>query len=300
MPSTEQILWTLLDAGVLPALLAAALVAGVCWLAGRFDPVPYVISAIVVAAGLALGTWLEKDFILRFPPGRPAWEWLGWVSFAALAIGILARLPFVPPGVGWSLWGMASAHAGWLLTPVGLREGHWWIPLVLAGVIFTDWVVLEEVGRLDPRGFVPLLLVPAALTATILVIFISARFGGFALVLTSCLAGVGIGGFITRREGSGVSPAVAVMLPALALLTWYERPIEPETATVPTISFVLAALCPLALAPSLIPAWQRYQRKGLWAVQLLLVLVLLGSALGLAERAGALALPAEAAEEEEW
>ena len=57
---------------------------------------------------------------------------------------------------------------------------------------------------------------------------------------------------------------------------------------VPAKCFALAALSPLALAPSLWPAWRRYQKNGLWAVQLLLLLMPLALALFLASQTGSL------------
>ena len=294
MPPIDQILWTLFYAGVLPALLAAALMTVVCWLAGRFDPGPYIGAAVALAAGLALGNWLGDDLVPLWPE-RFGWQWLGWAVLGALALGMLARLPFVPPGLGWGLWGLASANAGWLLTPAALRDEFFWAPLVLGAIIFAEWVVLEEVGRLDLAGLIPLALVPAALTATALLVPSSARFGQIALVLAGSLAGVGGGGLLMRREGSGVVAGVAVMLPALILSGWHDNFAEPP---VPTKCFLLAALAPLALVPSLIPAWQRYQRKGLWVVQLLIVLVPVITAIALAAQAGALSMDAHA--EEEW
>ena len=289
MPKLDQILWPLLYAGVLPALVGAALVAGICRVAGGFDAAPYCASAVALAAGLALGTWLNDDLVLCWP-ARFAREWLGWATFGALAVGMVARLPFIPPGVGWGLWGMASAHAGWLLTPAALREEFFWAPFALGFASFAVWVMLEEVGRLDSAGLVPLALAAMALTATVLLRPGSDRFALYALALAGSLAGVGIGGLVSRREATGVAPGVAVMLPSLILIAWHENFAEPP---VPTLSFVLAAFSPLAFAPLLIPWWQAYQRKGLWAVQLLLLLAAMGLAIALAHQAGALAMPAE-------
>jgi hypothetical protein len=74
-------------------------------------------------------------------------------------------------------------------------------------------------------------------------------------------------------------------VPALALWAWHSTSTE-----VPKACFLLAGLLPLTLAPSLSPWWQRYHRKGLWAVQAILVLLPVAVAIYLAADNGSLDL----------
>ena len=294
MPSAQDILLTLLLAGGLPALLAAALMAVGCVIGTRFEATPSVASAVALAGGMALGnTIADHDWLVPWTPDRQAWTWLPQVVAAALAAGVVAHMPRVPSALSWGLCGMVAAHAGWLLVPRDLTNEHLWAPLVLGAAIFAVWVVTEQVGRFDPAGLVPLLLVPSALSVAVLLAPGSARFAQVGLILAGSLLGVGATALVMRREGSGVAPGVAIVIPALLLTIWHTVYSDAESAVPPVPSLVLAALSPLALAPCLIPTWRRYQWRGLWAVQLLLILLPTGGAVWMAARVGALEMDGE-------
>ena len=91
------------------------------------------------------------------------------------------------------------------------------------------------------------------------------------------LVGIGVVAVAMRATTGAATAAVVIVVPALLLSGWHDTYSE-----VPTSSFALAALSPLALAPSLLPVWRRNQRKGLWAVQVVLVLLPLAGAVLLA------------------
>ena len=268
---------------VLPAaLVAVALMVPGALLAKRWPASAYLGSALAVAAGLAVGSWLRDQALpLTRLPGPAAWEWLALVTLAALAAGVIGRLLPGSGSAGWGLRGMVAAHAGWLLAPAELRGEHVWVPLVLGAVVLAEWAILEA---LDWGGLVALAAAAAALTASVVLIHAgSLRFSEIAMILGGALAGAGLTALVLRASAGGVSGAVAVMVPALLLSGWYETYSE-----VPRSSFALAALALLALAPSLVPAWRRNQRRGLWALQLVLLLVPLAGAIALAAQAESL------------
>jgi hypothetical protein len=274
MPPLDHVLEVLLNAVLPPAILAAALTALVAWVGRRRDAIVYLGSALGLAAGGALGNWLCGALPVTGMP-TVAWHWLPWVTLAALTTGVVAAGPTVPVGVGWSLRGMVAGHASWLLTPAELRTEHFWVPLLVGAVVLAEWAVLEQ---LKWGGFAALAMSLTAVTGAVVLIHAgSRRFFDLAMILGGALAGIAVAALPMRVHTRGVAPAVAVIVPALLLSGWYETYSE-----VPWSSFTLAALSPLSLAPSLWPAWQRHQKKGLWAVQSLLFLACLAGAIALA------------------
>jgi hypothetical protein len=218
--------------------------------------------------------------LTRLPEGA-GWEWLALATLAALVVGAIAQVPGMPASAAWALRGAVAGNAGWLLTPAGLRSEHIWAPLVLGGVILAEWAVLETLAG---KGWGLLLAALPAIVASVVLIYAgSLRFNQIALMLAGSLIGIGIAAALLRASASAASAGAALILPALLLAGWYD--IESE---VPTACFVLVALAPLTLAPSLLPAWQRHQRKGLWAVQLILLLLPLAVALILVAQLGPL------------
>src|SRR5262249_32885835 len=105
MPPLELVVDVLLYA-VLPAFLAAAaLAAAVTWLGGaKLAPAA---AALGLAGGVALGSWLREALTLA--PGASAWNHLPWAALAALAIGLVVRLPRLPALAGWFLRAAAAA-----------------------------------------------------------------------------------------------------------------------------------------------------------------------------------------------
>jgi hypothetical protein len=297
LPPIDQVVDALLKTVLPPALLVAVLTGLVCLLARWNDSVAYAGSALAIACGLILGcasTWLagQIDLVnqiihnqLPWVPLAEGWNWLLTITLAALATDAVARLPRVPTGVGWALRGMVAAEAGWLLAPVALRAEYSWSPVAFGVVVLAEWALLAQLGRIDRRGLVPLLLAGAANVASLVLLLYAdeARFGFVAMVLMAVLAGVGVAALIFGREANGAAAAVAVLLPGLMLSGQQDTPTE-----VPIICFALVALSPLALAPSLLPAWRCYQKKGLWVVQLLLLMAPLAWALFLAAQTGSL------------
>jgi hypothetical protein len=302
LPPIEELRAAFLD-NVLPALVVAAILVALLnligWMAKRREAMAQLGAALGLAAGMTAACPLGALLLAHFshPPEQtadptleqvfndvplplthrpgPAFEWLPWVLLAALLVSAIAHFPGVATAVGWTLRGAVAANAGWLLMPAGLREQYFWSPLVLGAVILAEWAVLEQ---LPWRGMMPLAAALAAVAASGLLIYAgSLRFNQAALILAGSLLGIGLAALAMRAPASAASAGVAVMLPGLLLQGGFEN-----TTAVPSASFYLIALAPLVLALSLLPAWQRRQKQGLWLVQLVLFLLPLGIAIGLA------------------
>jgi hypothetical protein len=222
LPPIEQVLPVLLWNVLLPALLVAALLVLAGGLGKWHAALPPLGSVLAIAAALLFASRISDDR-LPWTPAATGWQWLLWTTLAALAADAVARLPRVPAGAGWALRGMVSAHAGWLLTPAGMREEFFWAPFALAAVVLAEWALLTELECLDTRGLVPLVLTPAALATSVVLIYAaSARFSDLAMVLMAALAAVGFVALILGRETNGVAAAVAILLPRPAP----ERPVR--------------------------------------------------------------------------
>jgi hypothetical protein len=278
LPPFEHLLDAFLRVILPPALLAAVLVALpalFAWRYARRDVLTQLGAALGVAAGLALGlSWNDRALVTSMPEGE-GWRWLPLTTVAALIVTAIAYLPWVGAGVGWGLRGAIAANAGWLLTPAELRGEYLWAPVALGGVILAEWAVLEALAG---KGRVALLGALAAVAASVVLIYAaSLRFNELALTLAGSLAGIGIVAAALRAQASAAAAGAVVVLPALLLAGWYESESE-----VPIAGFVLVALAPLALAPALLPVWQRYRDKSVWVlVQFVLLLLPLAAAIGL-------------------
>jgi hypothetical protein len=278
LPSAKDILDGLLFAVLVPSLLAAALMAAGSWLAGPRKVALVAGSAVAFIAAFLFGNWLRDG--LPLTPGTASWTWLSWATVAAVAAGVVARLPAVPSGLGWALRATAANQVAWLLTPNPLREGIPWVPLLLAVVVLAEWALLEYLAGLETGGLVLLALVPVAFVSAVVLIQSGiARFGEAATVLMASLLGVGAVALAMQRDGSAVVPGAVVVLVGLLFAGHYNA-----TTELPKAGFALAALSPLALAPSLLPAWRRHQKKGLWLVQAILLLAPLAGAFLLAAK----------------
>jgi hypothetical protein len=283
VPPLEQVEPVLRHFVLIPGLLAVAIMVVACVLSRWHEAACQVGCVVAIAAGIVYAS-NTGDTRLRWVPEAAGGHWLLWTVLAALAVDAVARVPGVPTGVGWGLRGMVSAQAGWLLTPVSLREELAWAPVALGSAVLAEWAVLEQLGRLDRRGLIALALTPVAAVASLVSLY-AAEIGlcNIALVLMAALGGVGMVALAFGRETNGVAAAVAVLLPGPLLLGQNEGLSE-----LPITCFGAAAFAPLALAPSLLPVWQRYQKRGLFVLHLVLLLLPLAWAIYLAAQTGPL------------
>lgn len=289
---------------VLPAALAAAAVFAVILLAGgsRWASAG---AALAFAAGAGVGNWYrpalpwlsEKPDWQWLPvfgdrlalpapvwkPEGPAWHWLLWLGLAALAVGLLTRMPYVPAAVRWLARAAAAALAAWLLVPADLREELAWTVAAFAAAVFAEWSLLEPLCERSPGGSVPLgLALTFFAAAAVLLHAHTMRFTDVAAFLGASLGGIAVAARRKADAGAAV-PGAAVLLPGLLLIG--NNTTESE---VPLASFLLVALAPLALLPTLLPPFGRWQGVRLKLLQLALILAPLIVAVVLAMRAESL------------
>jgi hypothetical protein len=303
LPPAHYVLEALQLAAVPSALAAAAVFAVILLAGGNRWAAPG--AALALAAGAAIGNWYQPSLPwlsekpdwqwlsvlgdqLTVPapvwkPDGPAWHWLLWMGLAALAVGLLTRLPYVPGVVRWLVRAAAAGLAAWLLVPADLREETAWYVAAFAAAVFVEWALLEHLCKRSPGGGIPLgLALTFFAAAAVLIHAHTALFTNVATFLGASLGGIAVAAR-RRADAGGAAPGVAVLLPGL-LLTG-------QTTTfseVPLTSFLLVALAPLALLPTLVPPLGRWQGIRLKLLQFILILATLVVAVVLAMRAESL------------
>jgi hypothetical protein len=294
LPPAHLILVTL-QLVVLPAALAAAAVFAVILLAGGSRwAAPG--AALALAAGTIIGNWYQQEepalpWLPKGLPGNPEvarWHWLLWLGLAALVLGVLLRLPQVPALVRWLVMAAAAGFATWLLVPPDLlpedlREKAAWLVAACAAVVFVEWALLEHLGERSPGGGIPLGLALTFFAAAAVLIYAdTARFMDVALILGASLFGIAVAAR-QQADAGAVAPGVAVLLPGLLLNGKYTTFSE-----VPLTSFLLVALAPLALLPTLLPPFHRWEGIRRILLQLTFILIPLIVAVVLAMQTGPL------------
>jgi hypothetical protein len=257
---------------VLPAaLVAAVLMAAVTFLAGvKLAPLG---AALGVAGGFFAGTWLRGA--LPLAPGDSAWNGLPWAALAALAGGLVVRLPRLPPPAGWLLRAATAAGAAWWSVPAELWKETPWLPAAFAVTILIEWVLLEFLATRPPGAEVPWALALTALVAAAVLVHAgSARLMDIATVLAAALFGIGAAAWWQRADGGGAVPGAVIILPGVLLMGQQET-----FGDVPWPAFAAAAAAPLVLALPLLPQP---------LLRLALILVPLAVAVVLAAQAGPL------------
>jgi hypothetical protein len=270
----ETVFWLILPAaGASAGMFAACLRLG-----GPRTAFPA--SALAFAAGFLLANALGPALPLGHDETHGLHR-LSWAAAATLVAGQLARLPAMPVLLGWALRLAGSALAAWLLAPAADESLPSWLPCAFAAVVLAEWVVGERSTQ-RPAGAGGLwALAVSALAAS--GVLLHAHFGRAAeasLILAGALAGVAAVAWLRGVDGGGAVPAAAVLLPGLLLVGQ-----ATTFSEVPRASFVLAALSPLALAPSLPGFFRRLAGPRMALLRLGLVLVPAALAVALAMRA---------------
>ena len=215
----------------------------------RFDAMTSFASALALAAGLAAGNLFRGA--LPLIPEQAAWHWLPLTALAALAAGLLARLPHVPWFVGWPVRLAAVAFAAWMLVPNEFRAQAWWHLGAFAAGVLALWALLETVAERTPGGTVPLSLALAFLGGAVVILHgYSARLADIGLIAAAGLTGIALVAWWGQADVRGAMPGVAVLLPGLLLAGMWETA---DLTKVPRRSFVLIAVAPLAWALTLLP-----------------------------------------------
>ena len=216
------IIKVLLNGVLLPALIAglALFVAWRPWRRGGAAAGGHWGGAIGLAAGYAVGHGLLAGW-----PAFPAvssTQWLFWLAFGAMGIGLLDALVRLPAAARWGIRGATSLLVGWiLLRPLtatwGAGTSVLWILAVGAG-IFAFWSLADRAVRDRPGAGMPIAFL--ALTA-----------GGSAVLLLSASA------LLAQLAG-----VVAATLGAAMVLAFWRPSVSLERGAVPVVGVLLPAL----------------------------------------------------------
>jgi hypothetical protein len=191
----------------------------------------------------------------------------------------LARLRDDFAGDGWLLrLGTAIGFAWWLL-PEAKREETWWLAPAFALAVAIQWMVLDYTASRRGGGSVAFCMVLTLVAAAAVLVFAASKLlADHLAVLAFALLGTAIIAALWGAMVDGAVPALAVALPTLLLMTFF------TSETVHWRAFALTASAPLTLVLTIPlmhgPKWL------LHALRLLLVLVPLLIAIGIAQEAG--------------
>lgn len=275
---------------------AAGLAVALAFLAGnhyrhvassRVDPEkPLTAPDFFKAAKLALlgpsdpppNAGMDSDELLTPEDSKPAEYWLPWVTALAIALGMLVRSLPVPVGSAWQIRNASVLLAACLLVPPTLRANVICILFLFVVVALIQWALMEELGKSMPGGWLAASMGIALFGLGGVSLYAhSAKESDIAVILGSSCFGVALGAWKRKADSSGIAPAVAIVLPGLAILGKYLTFSE-----VPRSSFVLAALAPCALAVMLITRIGRLRGIARPLVGMAVVLIPMAIALGIA------------------
>jgi hypothetical protein len=223
--------------------------------------------AMLVAFGVA--NYLRGP--LPWLPDRPfqapaePWHWLVLLFVLFQHDGTFGSV-----GRTWRSWGRRLAVCGlaaWVFVPQEAYAKLW--PLAVFGaLIFIGWVGSEALSQRVPGGTVPLGLSFSLLGASFVVAHAhSARFADALAIPGAALFGIALVAFITRVDPSGAFAGVALVLPAVLLMSQ-----QSTFSEISWYAFLLAAAPPVTIGLLAIPPLSRL--SGGWRFFLFWVLCL--------------------------
>jgi hypothetical protein len=179
-------------------------------------------------------------------PLLPARYWLPWATLVGIVADLAVSHRRVPAIAAWIVRALAIGVAARLLVPPSLREEMPWLWPGLFACILGNWSLIDYFSRTSRAGWLPVGFAGLSLAAaTVLIHAHSARFTDIATILAGGWLGVAAPAYWRRSEEAGASgPVAAITLPALMLIAQ-----QSTFSEVPTVSFALVALAPLALFP---------------------------------------------------
>ena len=254
----------------------------------QLDPKkPFTVPVFLKAAKLALrgpseslaageNTSDDETLPLERPP--PIHYWLPWVTALALVVGILVRSLPIPAVIGWQLRNVIVLLAACLLVAPEWRANAIGILFLYFVAAATQWGLVEDLGKRMPGGWLAAAMGFALFgLGGVLLYAHSARMSDISVILGSSCCGIALAAWRRKADSGGVAPAVAIVLPGLAILGKYLT-----FSDVPRCSFGLAALAPCALAVMLIPRIGRLHGIARPLMGIAIVLIPAAIALGIA------------------
>jgi hypothetical protein len=214
-------------------------------------------------------------------PLLPARYWLPWATVILIVAELAATLPRIKPLAAWPIRALATGVASRLLVPPELHEELPWLWPELCAAVLANWWLVESTRRNSRDGWLPLGFAGLSLAAaTVLIHAHTARFTDLATIFAGGWFGIAAVACWRREDAGGTAPISAIALPSLMLVAQ-----QSTFSEVPTASFVLIALAPLALLPLVFVKAERRQGWRYAIVGWLLLLVPAGIAAALAMRA---------------
>jgi hypothetical protein len=203
-------------------------------------------------------------------PIKSSHYWLPWMAGLALLVELLARLPGVPPSVGWAARTLLAAFAGRLLTPGFARVASPWLSWFLGVAILLEWSILLALARRWKDGTTAAAMALCCLAGAVLLLHAGiASLMDPALLFFAALLGLAIVAWWLPGDTGPALAAAAMILPSLLLIGRKTTDIE----AVPEHCFLLVGLAPLAMTPLLLPVLARQQRWRRWLPAILLPLL---------------------------
>ncbi len=272
----EAGLWAI----VLPASVSAGLLALILRLGKGRLVLPTVALALTV--GLLVGN-AARGAIPLVPESR-AWHWLIWMTVVITALSLVARLPWLPLYVAWTVRLTSAMLAAYLLVSWDLWVKGWPLGLFLA-LVMLEWGFLEMQATRWLDGGTPLGLgLVFGVAALILLHAHSAVLADVALLMAASLAGIGVVAWRWRIDTGPVAAGSAILLPSLLMIGYTST-----FSDVPWSSFALVVLAPLAPALTYLRPLSRLNGWQLRMLQLAILLLPLLVALAQAMVAESLA-----------
>jgi hypothetical protein len=221
-------------------------------------------AALAMVVGFGIANYYRNVF--PWWPAGAAWHWLpllflmaqvdgvlgqsctpGWGRWRLrLGLGLIAALVLVPPDLHQK-W--PALVASW---PYPLNARVWPI-LAFTLAVALGWAGSEAVARQSPGGVVGLGLSLALFGAGFVMAHAhSARFADALSIPAAALLGVTLVAFFAKVDIGGAVPGVALMLPSILLMGFYETFNE-----MPWYTFLLAGLPPVTVGLLGIPPLSR-------------------------------------------
>ncbi|MFO0802855.1 MAG: hypothetical protein U0791_07000 [Gemmataceae bacterium] len=222
--------------------------------------------------------WENAHRLISWKPNeRYAWHDLPRVAFVLLIAGLASRVlayPFhrgrVHPLLLWLPRAIAVFITSNWVIPAPWAEEHAWIRPALAAVMFLSWIAWENASAFG---------IAATFFAAggVAIYAHSQLFMNIALVMAFAFGGLAAVAGAAKSDARGAIPAAVGFLPAFMLNVRYQ-----SESQVPLAAFWLIGLAPLALLSTLIPRLARQPRWIVVSFQIVLVILPLAIAMGLA------------------